>query len=247
LAAVDATDWAIDGTVSCANREEGRPDFTGTALVAGAGAGTGGEGAIACTDGLTFASTETGGVLAEMDLEIGFTARALAVGAFTLVALSGTATGAADFFAATDVLRTVAVAVLAAWVTGWVCVAFSPALGLAFFADFTALSGLGGISMALLTGFIVTLALVGGALVVLAFTFCLLTETRGVLLRGVWLPVSGAAAPGPTARECTGIPKGKPIICNSVTNMSCLRKNVFEVRVLENCCAAQKTAIVAEL
>ena len=31
FAAVDATDCAIEGTVNCARREEGRPDFTGTA------------------------------------------------------------------------------------------------------------------------------------------------------------------------------------------------------------------------
>ena len=32
FAAVDATDCAIEGTVNCARREEGRPDFTGIAV-----------------------------------------------------------------------------------------------------------------------------------------------------------------------------------------------------------------------
>ena len=31
LAAVDATDCAMDGTVNCAKRDDGRPDFCGTA------------------------------------------------------------------------------------------------------------------------------------------------------------------------------------------------------------------------
>jgi hypothetical protein len=43
LAAVEATDCAIDGTVNCANREEGRPALAGTDAVAiGAGAGSAG-------------------------------------------------------------------------------------------------------------------------------------------------------------------------------------------------------------
>lgn len=39
MAAVDATDCAMEGTVSCASREDGRPALTGTdAVVAGIGA-----------------------------------------------------------------------------------------------------------------------------------------------------------------------------------------------------------------
>jgi hypothetical protein len=63
-------------------------------------------------------------------------------------------------------------------------------------------------------------ALGGVALFVLAFTFRLLTETLWVLLSGDPIPAVGARPPGPSARECTGIPKGKPIICNSVTSMA---------------------------
>ena len=52
LAAVDATDCAIDGTVNCAKREDGRPALGGTDGVAvetgGGAAAVGLAGAAAC-------------------------------------------------------------------------------------------------------------------------------------------------------------------------------------------------------
>jgi hypothetical protein len=227
LAAVDATDCAMDGTVSCAKREDGRPDFTGMVFVTGAGAGAGGVGAITCTGGLTFVSATTGGVLAEIGLDNGFTAATLVVAVFTIGAFAGFTTVAADFLAATDTLE--ATAAGAALLAVLAVFGSSAATAFAFLAVAAGFNGEAGLFAALATGSTVALALAGVALFVLAFTFCLLTETRGVLLRGVWFPAlgAGAGAPGPSARECTGIPKGKPIICNSVTNMANLRKIVF--------------------
>jgi hypothetical protein len=147
---------------------------------------------MACTVGLAFVSATTAGVLAEIDLDDGFTAEALAVGVFAAGVLAGGSADTADFFGAA--------------------------------AGFT---GTGALFGALATDFTGALALTGVALVVLAFTFRLLTETRGALLRGVSFPALGAVAPGPSARECTGNPMGKPIICNSVTNIALMRKSVF--------------------
>jgi hypothetical protein len=215
----------MDGTVSCAKREEGRPDFKGIALARGAGTGVGGLGAITCTDGLTFASATTGGVLAEIGLDNGFTAETLAVGVFTMGALAGAITVFADFLVSPDALEVAAMGADLLAVLAVFSVSAAPAL--AFLAAATGFDGDAGLLVALATGFIVVSALAGVALFVLAFTFCLLTETRGVLLRGIWFPALDPVAPGPSARECTGIPKGKPIICNSVTNMACLRKTAF--------------------
>jgi hypothetical protein len=149
--------------------------------------------------------------LTEIDLDSGFTAGTLAVGVFTIGAFAGFTTVAADFLAAAEILEATA--------AGAVLLAV-----LALAAGFNDEAGL---LAALATGFTVALALAGVALFVLAFTSCLLTETRGVWLRGVWFPVSGAVGSSPSARECTGIPKGKPIICSSVTNIADLRKIVF--------------------
>jgi hypothetical protein len=163
--------------------------------------------------------------LTEIDLDSGFTAGTLAVGVFTIGAFAGFTTVAADFLAATETLEaTAAGAVLLAVLAVF---GFSAAPAFAFLAVSAGFNDEAGLLAALATGFTVVWALAGVALFVLAFTSCLLTETRGVWLRGVWFPVSGAVGPSPSARECTGIPKGKPIICNSVTNIADLRKIVF--------------------
>jgi hypothetical protein len=112
LAAVEATDWAIDGTVNIARREEGRPDFTGTVLGA-TGAGTG----MAALEGVEFtgaldgsSATATGGVagvvldpafftgMGEATAFLGATGLATTGRAFALAGLVGLAGGA---FAAT--------------------------------------------------------------------------------------------------------------------------------------------------
>jgi hypothetical protein len=165
--------------------------------------------------------------LAEIGLDNGFTAGTLVVAVFTIGAFAGFTTVAADFLAATDTLE--ATAAGAALLAVLAVFGSSAATAFAFLAVAAGFNGEAGLFAALATGSADALALAGVALFVLAFTFCLLTETRGVLLRGVWFPESGAGvgAPGTSARECTGIPKGKPIICNSVTNMVNLRKIVF--------------------
>jgi hypothetical protein len=87
LAAVEATDWAIEGTVNCARREEGLPDLTGTAVGSLLGCvstlGATGKSALAATGAALITS---GALLA------GFTAAA--------GALDTTAVLAAVFFAA---------------------------------------------------------------------------------------------------------------------------------------------------
>jgi hypothetical protein len=222
LAAVDATDWAMDGTVSWAKRDDGRPDLTGTPLGAAAGAGAEGLEAITFTEGLAFVSATTGAVLAGVALGSGFTAGALAVGVFAAGFLACTGLSAGAILTATGAFTAGVVVrdVFLESCCGAVGAGASAAPGLAFFvaaAVFTgADAGLDGFAPA----FGAVAALGGVALFVLAFTFRLLTETLWVWLSGDPFPAVGARPPGPSARECTGIPKGKPIICNSVTSMA---------------------------
>lgn len=225
LAAVDATDWAIDGTVSWARREEGRPDFTGTALAlaAGAGAGAGGLVAVTFTGGLTLVSAATGAVLAGIALGSGFTMGVLAL-RVSVVAAFADATAAFLVFAVgftTGLAGASLDAAFAAGLTGGAAVAcFCAAPAPALLAFTSALAGFDAGVDAFGAGFFAAAALAGVALAVLAFTICLLTETLWAWLkRGVAFVAKGVGAPGPSARECTGIPKGKPIICNSVTNI----------------------------
>jgi hypothetical protein len=156
--------------------------------------------------------------LAEIGLENGFTAGTLAVAVLTIGAFADFTTVVADFLAATDTLE--ATAAGAALLAVLAVFGFSAATAFAFLAVAAGFNGEAGLFAALATGSADALALAGVALFVLAFTFRLLTETLWVLLSGDPFPAVGARPPGPSARECTGIPKGKPIICNSVTSMA---------------------------
>ena len=53
LAAVEATDCAIEGTVNCASRDDGRPALTGTDGAAGVANATGATGATEAFIGAT--------------------------------------------------------------------------------------------------------------------------------------------------------------------------------------------------
>jgi hypothetical protein len=57
-------------------------------------------------------------------------------------------------------------------------------------------------------------------LALVAFTSCLLTETRWSGIRVSVSPARDAGRlPAPSARECTGLAMGIPIICKSATNI----------------------------
>ena len=82
FAAVDATDCAIEGTVNCARREEGRPDFTGTAVgpaVTGGAASTFGGATIAAAGEGVFATTALGFAAGAAEA-LGFVATGAAAG-----------------------------------------------------------------------------------------------------------------------------------------------------------------------
>ena len=159
FAAVDATDCAIEGTVNCARREEGRPDFTGTA---GGPAVTGGA-------AITFGATTIG---------------AAVEGAFGTTALGFVATGAAaDFLGAAFGAAALLTGLL---FTGEVTVFFA-AGGFAFDGvlaeDFTGVGGFFAAAVVALTLLVATAlafgcglaATVGWAfLVLVAFNSCLL-------------------------------------------------------------------------
>lgn len=82
FAAVDATDCAIEGTVNCARREEGRPDFTGTAVgpaVTGGAASTFGGATIAAAGEGVFTTTALGFAAGAAEA-LGFVATGAAAG-----------------------------------------------------------------------------------------------------------------------------------------------------------------------
>jgi len=188
---VEATDCAIDGTVSCAKRDDGRPDFTGTA----------GAAALVGVGGATLAGALTGAAAAAGFLTADFSGADLAAvlgfgagggGAFALTAgalglLTFTAgllfAGAAADFLAMGALP------LAAGFTGDLAADLTGVVGfLAGAADALApLAGLGlaaGLALATTLGF--------AFLVLVAFNLCLLCQTQGP---GWWRRARNAAYP----------------------------------------------------
>lgn len=246
FAAVDAIDCAMDGTVSCARREDGRPDLVGTELTtAGAGAGLTGLGEMAFTGAVVLVSAATAGVSAWVALEGFFKTAASATGflaAAATVFLGGVATG---FWGAEAAVASAG---------------FAFTLGLvgaaAFFAGAAVAAALAGAALDLagaaifasgwtvLAEAVPTFALLGLAL--LAFTSCLLTETRSAGCGVSGSPARDAGSSGaPSARECTGLPMGSPIICNSATNIQCPVKRRMAWRLC--CCGAAMLLLSPEI
>lgn len=204
---MEATDWAIEGTVNCARRDEGLPDFTGTA----AGSLLGCVGTLGATGAATLAGAgaalPTAGALLA-----GFTVAAGALDAAAVLAADFFAAGAAALDAGAGVVFLVEV----------VTVFFgADALVLACVGeiDFGATAGF----FAAATGVLAVLAALGLAagtclaavlglafLVLVAFNSCLLIETHGPRLREVQLVTRPAGLPPCSARECTG--KSRPLV-----------------------------------
>ncbi len=245
---MDATVCAIDGTVNCASREEGRPALAGAAAAAaagvifstGAGAATGDfdlEETVVCIGLADVLETVMGTGLAtarvlEMVGETGFAVDALGLAG----ALGATGTLAAGF--ALTLATGFAVLTAAPLVTGllWafatgLAAGLGTTLAATFetplatgFADAWATDLLAGLAD-LAAGLAATAALPlpAGALLSfpdLAFTSCLLAEISCAWSVDPAFPprplegFSGGASP---ARECTGLPTGKPISCKIET------------------------------
>ncbi len=234
----------MDGTVSCANLDEGRPALAGTA------AGATGTGVVFSTG-----ATEAAGVLVLGETVVGIgLAGALEAGLGTgLVAARGFGTGTACGLDA----------VVVALATGFAGTFFAGAAalvaGLAGLADLTGAllaTGLAGaafgeglagffatglltVAAGLTAGFALGLpaagALDGAAVALLffpglAFTSCLLAErvcSWSVVPAVPLLPLEGSSGGASPARECTGFAIGKPISCKIETIIwLSIRKNV---------------------
>ena len=204
---MEATDWAIEGTVNCARRDEGLPDLTGTAVGSLLGC-VGSLGAIgAATLAGAGAALPTGGaLLAGLKVAAG--------------ALDATAVLAADFFAA-------GAAGLGA---GGGAVFLVGVITVFFGAEALVLACVLEINLGATAGFLVgatdvlavfvALGLAAGTclaavlglafLVLVAFNSCLLIETHGPRLREVQLLTRPAGLSPCSARECTG--KSRPLV-----------------------------------
>ena len=253
MAAVEATLCAIEGTVTWARREDGRPALAGT------GAGTG---AATATTGLDLAGDEetavgivtdlAAGLGAGLETDVGgvFTAAfgaALAT-AWGLVAATGFLAGLGAAFEITlaaglaaalatglgtgfaTLLAGAALAVFAAGLATTLATGFAAGLATTFLAAALTVglaAGLAGLFTALLA------ALVGVALPDFVFTSCLLaglacacSADTEVLLR----PREGLSAGLSSARECTGSRFGKPISCKSETIIGLPNLVLFNVK-----------------
>ncbi len=239
--------------MSCANRDEGRPDLMGTTLLKAV--------ATTCASGAAMGAGETGfgteGFTGDLALGVaatfwvgGWGLEGAVLAATGFLAATFTTAGAAGFLVGTGVF---AVALAAGSVDWGFLAAGSDSLattGAGLVAGFlTAVPGaeeglvvgfftaVAEVAMGLAGGFLDVLVAAAGALAavggtalafagalagvtVLAFTTGLLTETLG-LGSGLALgPLSfGRATPAPSARECTGLPAGKPINCRSNANI----------------------------
>ena len=213
LAAVDATDCAMDGTVNCARREDGRPERTGipSAVIGGA----------AVTDLLS----DSAG--------LAITSALILVLTSSDFFLDGETTG----FAATEGSGTLAGLEASPDVPGLAGV--GAALLVAGLASGAGLAtGLGALDLGA-TGAAGTWALTGlpGAAVLLTATSCLTACAFTVDLLAGFTCTSGTGVTTgsartvesaglvtfdkvlSSARECTGLAEEKPISCKSETNM----------------------------
>lgn len=199
LAAVEATDCAIDGTVNWASLADGRGLFCGTAGVGAVFSGMAAAGAAGLDLDTTGVGMETGrdearGVEETGAAGLGASAWGLTTGlALAATGLAATLTGAAALagVAGVGVLPADLAATLAA-------AAGFTAGELAVFALAAALADAG---LLFTTGLLVAVLAFGPAAVGAAFL--------------LW---DGSGAAG-SARECTGFPKGKPMSCKIETIM----------------------------
>lgn len=183
---MDAIDWAIEGTVNCARREEGLPDLTGTAL----GSWVTGAATLGVTDAAALAGAGEG-LCAGAALAAGFTAAAVALAA----------AGVGDFFATGAAALGGGAVFLAGVVTvffGAGTLAFAGVLEMDLTGAAVFLTGAAGALVALAALILVAatgLAPVPGLafLVLVAFNSCLLIETQGAR----WREVQGAAGVPP--------------------------------------------------